>query len=234
MFKVSNLGPKIVLGASLYAAFGLISPTANANLIDLTYGVGAGSFELGAFVNTGGLDFMPLSLGATTITGWTVGGPGDGVDWITIPTYGADTGIYSVDLQHLTAGSISTDIPTVAGDVYDLSFGAASNSSYPNSNVGVVSAGSLVNQAFTAAFSSSFSNQTFTPFSFQFTATAPTTTIQFISTGSGHYGPVIDSVSVERISGPTPSVPEPSSLALWGIGALGMAVAAKRRRQQAA
>ena len=50
---------------------------AYANIIDSTYGAGAGSFELGTFVNNR-FDFMPLAPGATTITGWTVGGPGDG------------------------------------------------------------------------------------------------------------------------------------------------------------
>src|SRR5437899_2235293 len=113
------------------AAFLTLGGIAHAgNLIDLTYGVGAGSFELGPFVNGGGggggVDFMALAPGSTTITGWTVGGPGDGVDWITGPTYGADTGNFALDLQHTTASSISTVIPTLNGAVYQLLFRAAS------------------------------------------------------------------------------------------------------------
>ncbi|MGA1839025.1 MAG: hypothetical protein ACMUIU_00220 [bacterium] len=52
------------------------------NIIDATYGIGAGSFELGVFVNGGGITFargpgyMGVAPGdSTTITGWTVGGP---------------------------------------------------------------------------------------------------------------------------------------------------------------
>ena len=218
MFKVSNSSLKIFLGA-LGAAWGLMLPTANANIIDSTYGAGAGSFELGNFVNGGGtppqgFDYMGVAPGdSTTMTGWTVGGPGDGVDWVTGPTFGVDTGNYALDLQHITASSIATVIPTVANALYELSFGAAAVSGY--TNTGVVSAGSLVNQVFTAPFSGAFASQVFSPFAFQFTATGPTTTIRFTATGpSTTYGPVIDSVSVDPVS----SVPEPSSIALLLLG----------------
>ena len=87
----------IVLGVVLLLFLALPAYT---NIVDSTYGAGAGSFELGNFVNNG-FDYMHLAPGDTTITGWTVGGPGDGVDWITTPGYGADTEICPVDLQHL-------------------------------------------------------------------------------------------------------------------------------------
>jgi hypothetical protein len=176
MFKVSNLGLKIALGASLYAAGGVMLPTANANLIDDAYGIGAGSFELGQFTPIGinELSFMVLAPGSTTITGWTVGGSGEGVDWAT-DFYGPDTGDYAVDLRHLTGGSstTSTVIDTTVNSLYELSFSTASVLGY--SNTGVFSAGSLVNQAFTATFSpaNTFSTQLFTPLTFQFTATGP-------------------------------------------------------------
>ena len=221
MFKVSNSSLRIFLGTFLGATCSLMLPTASANIIDSTYGAGAGSFELGAFVNGGGNpnsagpDYMGLFPGDnTTITGWTVGGPGNGVDWLITPAFGADTGIHSVDLQHTSDSSIATVIPTVAGDVYSLSFGAAAWQP-SQANTGVVSAGSLVDQIFTAAFSNDLSNQAFTPFTFLFTATGPTTTIQFTATGSNpYYGPVIDSVSVDPVS----SVPEPSSIVLLLLG----------------
>ena len=132
---------------------------ANANIIDDTHGVGAGSFELGNFVNGSGsylyypnAGYMGLVPGDTTITGWTVGGPGDGIDWLidgpdNVFTFNANDGIHSVDLQHLTASSISTVIPTVTGEVYELSFFASSVETYDNT--GTVSAGSLTDQLFT-------------------------------------------------------------------------------------
>jgi hypothetical protein len=211
---------KIFLGAFLCAACSLMLPTANANIIDSTYGAGAGSFELGNFVDNGG-GFMSLVPGDTTITGWTVGS-GDGVDWLLAPTFRADTGIHALDLQRAANGSITTIIPTVAGNVYGLSFEAAAVLSYGNAT-GVVSAGSLVNQSFTAAFSSDTSTQTYTPFTFLFTATGSTSMLQFTGTGPNSgalsYGPVIDSVSVDLVSvPPSPSVPEPSSIALLLLG----------------
>jgi hypothetical protein len=180
-----------------------VQATDQTNLIDFTYGTGAGSFELGGFVaiGTGFNSYMAISPGdRTTITGWTVTGPGDGVDWVSTPGYGADTGIHSVDLQHVSNSSISTVIPTVIGNVYRLSFSAAANFAY-SSKTGVVSAGSLVNQEFSVPLSGDLATQTFTPFTFLFTATASTTDIRFTATGQkSAYGPVIDSVSVVSAS----------------------------------
>jgi hypothetical protein len=196
---------------------------------------GAGSFELGAFVSGGGnpnragAGYMGLLPGDHTIVGWTVGGPGDGIDWLTKPTFNADTGNRSIDLQHLTDSSIATVIPTVAGNVYEISFATASVSDY--SNVGTISAGSLMNQVFVAPFSPALDSQVFVPFSFVFTATGATTMIQFSATGpNSAYGPVIDSVNVVS------SVPEPSSLAilLSGLGVLGAAARVNRRRSAGA
>jgi hypothetical protein len=202
-----NISPSttLLLGPLLFAAALLILPQARANIIESTYGAGAGSFELGDF--TGAVaDFVALAPGATTITGWTVGGPGDGVDWLTAPSFGADTGIRSIDLTHITNSSISTVIPTVAGSVYQVSFGAASVTGL--SVEGVVSAGSLVNQPFTAPFSSAFATQTYKSFSFAFTATGPTSEIVFRATGPVDatccYGPAIDNVSIDRAVVPEP------------------------------
>jgi hypothetical protein len=175
----------LIAGMFLYCT----TLVANANIIDDTYGVGAGSFELGNFVNGSGstpyypnAGYMGLAPGDTTITGWTVGGPGDGVDWLidepgNVFTFNANDGIHSVDLQHLTASSISTVIPTVIGGVYELSFFAASVETYDNT--GTVSAGSLTNQSFTVLgpYSASFENQTFQQFLFSFTAVDTSTTI---------------------------------------------------------
>jgi hypothetical protein len=116
--------------------------SASANIIDDTYGAGAGSFELGGGFVANQYNFMPLAQGSTSITGWTVGGPGGGVDWLLAPYWTADTGKHSVDLQQSDLqqpnwpnngpdnGSIATIIPTSPGQTYRLTFGAATYAGY--------------------------------------------------------------------------------------------------------
>ncbi len=199
--------------------FSVLPMFAYANIIDATHGAGAGSFELGTFVNNGS-DFMSLGVGNTTIVGWTVGGPGNGIDWLTTPRFAASDGIHSIDLQHTVPSSISTAIPTILGVTYEISFDAAAA---PNGAQialsGFVSAGSLVNQAFTATPSSNFDTQAFTTFIFQFTATGTSTTVT-LQSGSltNAYGPVVDNVSVELLD----SVPEASSVVLFSIAIISL------------
>ncbi len=58
---------------------------AATNLIDQTYGAGAGSFELGVFVPRGTSlsNFQSLLAGSATLVGWQIGGVG--VDWLAAP-----------------------------------------------------------------------------------------------------------------------------------------------------
>ena len=231
MLIASRFNRKNFLGLFLSAVCVLGSPTVHANIIDNTHGLGAGSFELGIFKNNGS-DFMELAPSATTITGWTVGGQGDGVDWLTTPFFGAQSGLHSVDLVGTSAGSVSTEISTTLGQTYELTFYAATVST--GTALGTVSAGSLVNQTFSAPITPSpnFGNQVFAPFSFIFTATGSTTTVSFTSSSSGClpdcYGPVIDSVGVDLVS----AVPEPSTIALLLIGGVFCARTRQGRRAQ--
>ena len=55
---------------------------AQANLIDDSYGAGAGSFELSSNdPPTNPPGFFGLDPDSTVIRGWTVGEPGDGIDY---------------------------------------------------------------------------------------------------------------------------------------------------------
>lgn len=225
----------LVLRAGLLLSALLLLPCSDAdagNIIDLTYGAGAGSFELGNFVDGGGIPnasgpgYMGVAPGdGTTITNWTVGGPGDGVDWLISPRFRADTGVHSIDLQHLTNSSIATTIPTVAGLDYVLSFAVAAP--IGAGNTGRFTAGSLVDVAFTVPFGGDFATQTLTTLTYQFTAFASSTTIRFTGTGAEsttfRYGPVIDTVSVSV-------VPEPSTFVSAALGLVGLAGYARWRR----
>ncbi len=216
------------------------SSICHANIIDDIHGAGAGSFELGNYIDGGGipptgLGWMGVAAGDnSTITGWTVGGPGDGVDWLAEPIINADTGIHSVDLQHQTPSSISTVIPTIIGNLYELSFAAATFGD--EGDMGVVSAGTLINQEFTAQRSVEVDSQVFAPFTFEFTAIGLTTTIQFASTSqpsTNHYGPAIDSVSVVALEEPPPEpIPEPSTMILLSVGVASILGSRRRRKKE--
>ncbi len=218
----------LAVSAVTFAA-ALAGPSnAATNLIDATYGAGAGSFELGLFTPRGpGLDnFQSLTGPSTTVTGWTVGGVG--VDWLSSPDYAAHDGVHAIDLGYFDngAGTITTSISTVIGATYSLSFLAAAVPGYPSyTNAGHVSAGSLWNQAFAPAFSDphDFAHQVYEDYAFSFTALNSTTSISFSAdTISTSYGPVIDQVSVSLLSSPG-GVPEPATWALMilGFGAIG-------------
>lgn len=214
--------PGLVL-ASL-AALSTAGPATASNLIDATYGAGVGSFEVGSFapIGTGNFNFQSLLGGATTITGWLVGGVG--VDWLSKPNYGASDGLHAVDLGYYTAGagSMAISVPTVIGATYALSFDAAAVPGFPTyHNAGTVSTGS-----FTAAFApgyslpNDFAGQVFEAQQFSFVATSAHTTLTFAaSVADTGYGPVIDNVSISLSALP---VPEPATAWLWLAGLAAM------------
>lgn len=221
------------LPLALAAALLCASAGATTNLIDQTYGAGTGSFELGIFVprGTGLSNFQSLLGGATTLTGWQIGGVG--VDWLATPAYAAADGLHAVDLGYFTAGagSVSATLPTQVGSTYALDFKAAAVPGLPAyTNTGTVSAGSLAGASFTVPFSAAnaFGAQVYVPESFNFVATSASTvvTIAAAAPGTG-YGPVIDQVSVTLLS----AVPEPATWALWMLGG-GLLLARTRAARQ--
>jgi hypothetical protein len=198
----------------LILALSVTSTYATTNIIDITHGVGAGSFELGAYSQNSGnsFNYMRLATTSTTITGWTVGGV-DGVDWMTSPSNAAQSGSFSVDLagpsfvNRQSLGSISTVIPTLVGLQYMISFYAYGGD---EDHIGNVMAGSL-NQNFTATVNSNATIPDYDYFEYSFTALDTSTTITFTSVDSWGYGPAIDNVVV---------VPEPSTGLLGLAGCL--------------
>jgi Protein of unknown function (DUF642) len=208
------------LPLALAATLLCTSASAATNLIDQTYGAGAGSFELGVFVPGGsGLgNFQSLLAGAATLTGWQIGGVG--VDWLSTPGYASADGLHAVDLGYLEAGagSVSVTLPTQIGATYALDFKAAAVPGNPAyTNTGTVTAGSLVGAGFTVPFSApnDFGGQVYVTKSFSFVATGASTVVTIAAAVAGTaYGPVIDQVSVTLLS----AVPEPGSLALWMLG----------------
>jgi hypothetical protein len=114
-------------------------------------------------------------------------------------------------------GTLSQSISTTAGDNYDFSFWLNDRAASPDS--------------FTASFGSNEvldlvnpSNFGYTLEDFTVTATAATTTISFTGDVSGGVWN-LDDVSVTDLG---PTAPEPTSLALFGTGLLGLWLLSRR------
>lgn len=188
----------VVVLSALFAS-SVVMPTIGSaqNLIDATYGTGAGSFELGYYAGDLEKGFMRLPTGATNIVGWTLGKAEGGVDWLSQPQCKAATGILSVDLVGLMPGSgLSTIIPTTPGAVYKLSFETYGPS---QGTTGKVTAGSL-SQGFDAPSADASATAIYKTYAFTFTASAASTTVTFEPVFTLGFGPAIDNVSVEPVA----------------------------------
>jgi len=162
-------------------------------------------------------------LGSTYLTGWTV--ISAEIAQICPGCFGitATDGLYSLDLTgyHDSApyGGVSQTIATTPGETYTIQFDVGSLGSAQVQ----VSAGSLLDVA-----SSTSTGFGWTTYSSTFTALAATTDIQLtgFSTSNGYYIG-LDNVIVTD----APSVPEPGSLLLVGLGGLAVPLLARRRRR---
>jgi choice-of-anchor C domain-containing protein len=162
--------------------------------------------------------FLTLNTGAL-IGPWTVG-PGS-VDYI--GTYWqAHSGQYSVDLAGNEEGSVYTTLPTVAGEIYVLTFFLAGNPDQSTVKTVNVTVGNQ-NQQFTfdnTGGGYSPGNMGWTQQTLSFTASG-SDVLTFTAVGTGAWGPAIDSVSVE-------SAPEPGTYMLAGAGLLALGLLRKR------
>jgi hypothetical protein len=176
------------------------------NIIDDTYGIGAGGFELGAYERTAN-DGMLLGHGSSIITGWTVGNIGDGILWLGPPGHSM-----AIQLGINTGGSISTTIPTVPGAAYYFSFVEFSAFGgdgfdgfwfFGDKNGGLQSYDEPENVVVDVK------------------ATSAYTTLGFVGHFSGDALISIDNVSVTQI-------PEPQIPAMLACGAIGVLLAFRR------
>jgi subtilisin-like proprotein convertase family protein len=164
--------------------------------------VTTGLVGLGVLVMKDGFENAVPQLGVgagTNVSGWLVDS-GD-IDVLSSPPYPswADSGANFIDLNGYGPGSISTNIITVPGRSYRLSFAYARN---PDTLIpgfvgrAAVSLSGQPDLVISYDFTNSVGNLAWARTSHVFTASSPVTTLRFASLNSGNGGMFIDSVEV--------------------------------------
>jgi choice-of-anchor C domain-containing protein len=157
-------------------------------------GLSNGDFESGTYVD-GGLGFEQLNAGDTSVTGWTV--DAGSVDWV--GTYWtAPDGAMSIDMSGADAGTLSQTFGTTIGNTYTVSFRLSGNpAGLPAVKTLDVSAtgGTLASYTHDTT-GTELTSMVWTPETYSFLATSSSTTLSFVSTTPGAFGPAIDAVVV--------------------------------------
>lgn len=161
-------------------------------------GLTNGSFEdLNATYVDNGFGFQQLNAPNTSIDGWTV--DSGSVDWI--GTYWpAPDGAMSIDMSGADAGTLSQTFETTIGNTYTVSFLLSGNpAGDPAVKTLDVSAtgGTVVNYTHDVT-GTDLTSMVWTEETYSFLATSASTTLSFISTTTGAFGPAIDKVAVSE------------------------------------
>jgi hypothetical protein len=189
---------------ALMAALAIAEAAHGQNLIDKTYGPGAGDFELGSF--TGGNVSQILPAGSTNIIGWAV--EENGIDWCP-PDFGnVSSGMLAIDLNgHFQSGggAVRTTVPTVPGHVYEVAYDVSAFIHFispTETKRAEVTAGNVTNQIAVTGpvIQATPIPLTWTRNRFHFTAQSPNSTVRFKSlTPDDASGVLLDNVSVTDV-----------------------------------
>lgn len=225
-----------LLGVAALAVL-LCSPAGAAIIFADNFNTPAFPVGVDLITYAGGSQLSTTPSTAPGIFGWFVGGAG--IDHIspTIGHVGSDGGAW-IDLNSLDAGSIELAIvgAFTPGSNYTLSFQMASAT--PGNSINVEVTNGYAVPGFTPSTLATgvatptttnvlggtpLTTSSWTPYSIGFTAdVTQNIVIKFTSNGSGPFGAFIDNVQVSNI-------PEPSTLALGGLGLVVIALIRRRR-----
>jgi len=153
-----------------------------------------GSFESGTYAG-GGSGFQQLDAPNASIDAWTV--DAGSVDWI--GTYWpAFEGAKSIDLSGADAGTLSQTFDTTIGNTYTVSFLLSGNPAGPPEikTLDVSATGGTLTSYSHDTAGTDLTHMVWTPETYTFLATSTSTTLSFISTTAGAFGPAIDAVEV--------------------------------------
>lgn len=179
------------LGVALgfLASIALAGPTSAAFT-----GLENGSFEAGTYVDNGS-GFQQLDAPNASITGWTV--DAGSVDWVSTYWPPAD-GDMSIDMSGADAGTLSQMFETTIGNTYTVAFLLSGNPAGPPSTKTLeVSATGGTTGLFTHdTTGTDLTSMVWAPHTYTFFATSANTTLTFVSTTAGAFGPAIDGVVV--------------------------------------
>jgi choice-of-anchor C domain-containing protein len=182
---------RIGLGVALgfLASIALAGPTSAA-----FSGLVNGSFETGTYTDNGS-GFQQLDAPNTSIEGWSV--DAGSVDWI--GTYWpAPDGAMSIDMSGADAGTLTQTFETTIGNTYTVSFLLSGNPAGPPSlkTLEVSATGGTVGVYTHDTTGTDLTSMVWAPQTYTFLATSATTTLSFVSTTAGAFGPAIDNVVV--------------------------------------
>lgn len=168
--------------------------------------------------------FLSLAAGDTSLSGWSIGG--GGID-VQSPGYrptpaGDPTATQSVDLNAVSAGSISQTLTTTAGVTYTGSFEVLDTGT-----------GTLIVPGQAPIPFAGTANDAWTEIPFSFTASGSSSVITFTSTVAGALGPNITDVIVDPpLTGGSPlASPAIAASGFAAVGALALGYVLVRRRR---
>ncbi len=158
-------------------------------------GLANGSFEdNGTYVDNGS-GFQQLDAPNASIEGWTV--DAGSVDWI--GTYWpAPDGAMSIDMSGADAGTISQTFETTIGNTYTVAFLLSGNPAGPPAvkTLEVSATGGTTGLYTHDTTGTDLTSMVWAAETYEFFATSATTTLTFVSTTAGAFGPAIDNVVV--------------------------------------
>lgn len=164
------------------------------------------------------------SLNYNSFSNWTVSGGTVDVVANTNPwgisCVGGTGKCIDMDGSTGNAGTLTSTLISLVAGTYTLSFDISGNQRGGASDSMVIDLGGFINESFSLAYNSPWQTVTRT-----FTVTGSTTnSIIFNHAGGDNVGMMLDNVSL------TAQVPTPGSLALMGLGLIGLGAAVRKRK----